>query len=41
MVMVPFDGRRVVHGFAGLTEGAVEGGLDAALQAATQKGYVR
>jgi urease subunit gamma/beta len=41
VVLVPFDGRRVVHGFAGLTEGAVEGGLDAALQAATQKGYVR
>ncbi|MBR9892959.1 urease subunit beta [bacterium] len=39
VVLVPFGGKRVVHGFAGLTEGPVEGGLEAAMTRAKAKGY--
>lgn len=39
VVLVPFGGKRVVHGFAGLTEGTVEGGLEAAMTRAKAKGY--
>ncbi|MDO6587433.1 urease subunit beta [Salipiger sp. 1_MG-2023] len=41
VVLVPYGGKRVVHGFAGLTEGPVDGGLETAIHAATQRGYMR
>lgn len=40
VTLVPYGGLRIVHGFAGLTEGAVEGGLVAAMARAKAKGYV-
>lgn len=41
IVLVPYGGKRVVHGFAGLTEGPVEDGLDGAIAAATRRGYMK
>ena len=41
VVLVPYGGKRIVHGFAGLTEGPVKGGLDAAMQTAREKGYTK
>ena len=41
IVLVPYEGKRVVHGFAGLTEGPIEGGLRAAIAAATSRGYIK
>ncbi len=41
VTLVPYGGKRVVHGFAGLTEGPIDGGLDGAIAAATQRGYMK
>ncbi|MDQ2093588.1 urease subunit beta [Rhodalgimonas zhirmunskyi] len=40
VVLVPFGGKQVVHGFAGLTEGQVETQRNAAFIAAAKKGYL-
>ncbi|MGY9046481.1 urease subunit beta [Puniceibacterium antarcticum] len=40
VVLVPYGGKRIVHGFAGLTEGPIEGGLAAALKTAKARGYM-
>ncbi|RBP80123.1 urease subunit gamma/beta [Rhodobacter sp. 140A] len=40
VTLVPYGGLQVVHGFAGLTEGPVEGGRDAAMARAQAKGYL-
>lgn len=40
VTLVPYGGLRVVHGFAGLTEGPVAGGLPAAMARAREKGYM-
>ncbi|EIE51447.1 bifunctional urease subunit gamma/beta [Citreicella sp. 357] len=41
IVLVPYGGKRVVHGFAGLTEGPVDSGLASAVAAATARGYMK
>ena len=41
VTLVPFGGKQRVHGFAGLTEGPVEGGEAAAMAKAKAKGYLK
>jgi len=41
VVLVPFGGKQRVHGFAGLTEGPVEGGEAAAMARAEAEGYLK
>ncbi|MCA0847420.1 urease subunit beta [Salipiger thiooxidans] len=41
VTLVPYGGRRTIHGFAGLTEGPAEARREAALQMAERKGYLK